>query len=163
MKQNLKIAEKVGVLLLSGLSFILLVNCDGQKSGQTDTGANQPKTTEAGKVPGVKTKEEKIADGKKVYLEVCVACHLGEGQGSPGSFPPLAKSDYLNADKKRALQVVLKGLNGNITVNGKKYNNVMPAQVLEDEDVANVLTYVYNSWGNAGHVITAEEIKAAKQ
>ncbi len=143
MKQNLKIAGKVGVLLLFGMSFLLLTNCDGQKP--TDAGA--PKATEAPKAPGAKTKEEKIADGKRVYLEICAACHLGEGQGSPGSFPPLAKSDYLNADKKRAIQVVLKGLSGNVTVNGKKYNNVMPAQTMEDEDIANALTFVYNSWG----------------
>ncbi|MCC6274829.1 MAG: nitrite reductase, copper-containing, partial [Leptospiraceae bacterium] len=69
---------------------------------------------------------------------------------------------YLNADKKRAIQVVLKGLSGNVTVNGKIYNKVMPAQTMEDEDIANALTFVYNSWGNAGHVITAEEVKAAR-
>ncbi len=73
-------------------------------------------------------------------------------------FPPLAKSDYLNKDKKRAINTVLKGLTGEVVVNGKKFNSVMPAMVLSDEEVANVLTYVYNTWGNSGLEVTPAEV-----
>ena len=61
----------------------------------------------------------------------------------------LAKSDYLNADVNRAIEIVLKGKTGEVVVNGKKYNSVMTAQTLTDDEVANVLTYVYSTWGNS--------------
>jgi nitrite reductase (NO-forming) len=94
------------------------------------------------------TIEERISAGKQIYSQTCFACHQGEGQGIAGAFPPLAKSDYLNADVDRAIGIVLHGKTGEITVNGEKYNSVMTAQTLTDEEVANVMTYIYNSWDN---------------
>jgi nitrite reductase (NO-forming) len=75
----------------------------------------------------------------------------------------LANADYLNADENRAIDVLLRGLSGEIEVNGKKYNSMMPAQSLSDEEVANVLTYVYNNWGNKGTEITPEMVKKRRQ
>ncbi len=80
----------------------------------------------------------------------------------PNAFPPLAKSDFLNANPDRAIAAVLHGLSGEITVNGKKFNNVMTSQNLTDEEVADVLTYAYNSWGNNKTVITAAKVKAIR-
>ena len=91
---------------------------------------------------------ERMEFGKQVYDRTCLACHQANGEGLENAFPPLANSDYLNADVDRAIGVVLNGQTGEITVNGKKYNGVMTKQTLTDEEVANVLTYVYNSWGN---------------
>jgi mono/diheme cytochrome c family protein len=101
-----------------------------------------------------------IKEGKTLYASYCSMCHQPEGQGIAGAFPPLAKSDYLMADTKRAISVVKNGLQGEITVNGQKYNNVMPAQALDDQQIAHVLNYVRNSWGNKGKIITAAEVKA---
>jgi nitrite reductase (NO-forming) len=101
-----------------------------------------------------------IKEGKALYASYCSMCHQPEGQGIAGAFPPLAKSDYLMADTKRAIGIIKNGLQGEITVNGKKYNNVMPAQALDDQQVAHVLNYVRNSWGNKGKIITAAEVKA---
>ncbi|MFA7446602.1 MAG: copper-containing nitrite reductase [Flavobacteriaceae bacterium] len=95
-----------------------------------------------------KTLEQQIADGKTIYGRTCFACHQSEGQGIPSAFPPLAKSDYLNTDVNRAIDVVIHGMSGEITVNGAKYNSVMTSQNLTDQEIADVLTYVYNSWGN---------------
>ena len=106
--------------------------------------------------------EERMAFGKDKYMATCVACHQANGQGIEGAFPPLAKSDYLNADVDRAIDIVLHGKTGEITVNGKKYNSVMTAQALSDEEVANVLTYVYNSWGNSKKEVTPEMVKAVR-
>jgi nitrite reductase (NO-forming) len=78
----------------------------------------------------------------------------------PEAFPPLAKSDFLNADKVRAIKTVTGGLEGKVEVNGQSYNGVMPAWSLSDEEIAEVLTYIYNNWGNAGHDVTSEEVKA---
>ncbi|KFB00112.1 membrane protein [Mangrovimonas yunxiaonensis] len=106
--------------------------------------------------------EEQMEFGKQVYMQTCFACHQGEGQGVPNAFPPLAKSDYLNADVDRAISAVVNGLTGEITVNGEKYNSVMTRQMLSSEEVANVLTYVYNSWGNSGQVVTKQMVDKVK-
>ena len=112
--------------------------------------------------PLIKTISEQIAAGKIIYSKTCFACHQSEGQGLPNAFPPLAGSDFLNANPTKAIHAVLNGLSGEITVNGKTFNNVMTSQNLTDEEVANVLTYVYSSWGNSKKVITAAMVKAER-
>lgn len=107
-------------------------------------------------------KEERIARGKIIYNSVCFACHQPEGQGIPKAFPPLAKSDYLNADPKRAISNVLHGLQGKITVNGETYESLMPQLGLNDEQVANALTYVYSQWGNSGVEVLPETVKEVR-
>jgi nitrite reductase (NO-forming) len=77
-------------------------------------------------------------------------------------FPPLAGSDFLNADKNRAIKLILHGRQGEVVVNGMKYNNNMPSFPLSDQDVANVLTFVYNSFGNSGLEVTPEEVKGQR-
>jgi nitrite reductase (NO-forming) len=105
-----------------------------------------------------KTLEERIKHGKSVYMQTCFACHQAEGQGIPGAFPPLAQSNYLNENIDKSIDAVVNGLEGEITVNGEKYNNAMPAQNLSDEEIANVLTFVYNSWGNSKKEVKAEDV-----
>ena len=97
--------------------------------------------------------------GKRVYMQTCFACHQATGLGLPGVFPPLAGSDYLMADKARSIRAVVRGLSGAITVGGKEFNGVMPPVQLNDEQVAHVLTYVRNEWGNTGEAVTVEEVK----
>jgi mono/diheme cytochrome c family protein len=106
---------------------------------------------------------QNVAKGKAVYDKVCVACHQPTGQGIPGAFPPLAKSDYLNKDVNRAIKGVVKGLSGPITVNGKKFNSAMPAQALSDQQIADAFTYVYASWGNSKKVVTPAMVKAQRK
>lgn len=118
---------------------------------------------ESSKPAEVLTKEQKVELGKNIYSSTCFACHQASGQGVPGAFPPLASSDYLNADVNRAIEIVLRGKTGEITVNGKKYNSVMTAQLLSNKDIANVLTYVYNSWGNNGTEVTEEMVKKVRE
>ncbi|WP_027124733.1 copper-containing nitrite reductase [Gelidibacter mesophilus] len=109
-----------------------------------------------------KSFDEQMKFGKQIYGQTCIACHQAEGQGIANAFPPLANSDYLNADVDRAIEAVLYGLSGEITVNGNKYNSIMTAQMISQEEVANVLTYVYNSWGNNKTVVTTEMVKKVK-
>lgn len=109
--------------------------------------------------PSAKSKAERIERGKAIYTANCAACHQPNGVGVPHAFPPLAKSDYLNKDKARAIKTVVNGLQGKVVVNGQEYNGVMPAWSLSPEEVANVLTYVYNSWGNSGKEVTPAEVK----
>jgi mono/diheme cytochrome c family protein len=101
--------------------------------------------------------------GKGVYTKTCIACHQATGTGIPGAFPPLAKSDYLNADVNRAIKQVIKGSNAPITVNGKKYTTAMPPQALSDQQIADVLTYVYANWGNSKKVVTIAMVKTQRK
>lgn len=125
---------------------------------------SMPTTNEivASEIPA-KSFEEQMEFGKRTYMQTCFACHQSEGQGVPNAFPPLAKSDYLNADVDRAIGVVLHGLTGEITVNGQKYNSVMTRQSLSSDEIANVLTYVYNSWGNSKQVVTPAMVEKVKK
>jgi nitrite reductase (NO-forming) len=107
--------------------------------------------------------KERISAGKMVYEQNCAACHQADGMGLKGAFPPLAKSDYLMADKKRAIGNIINGLEGKVVVNGSEYNGVMPALGLDDEDVANVLSFIRNSWGNNSDEVTTSEVKAVRK
>ncbi len=117
----------------------------------------------ASRPPENLTKDEQMQYGRNIYMQTCFACHQSDGQGMKGAFPPLANSDYLNADVKRAIDIVLNGLTGEITVNGETYNSVMTSQTLTDREAANVLTYVYNSWGNNGTDVTEDMVKAQRR
>jgi nitrite reductase (NO-forming) len=106
---------------------------------------------------------DSVKRGQAVYTSTCVSCHQVDGAGVPGVFPPLAKSDYLMDDAKRAIRTVLHGLEGEITVNGEPYNQQMPSQShLTDEQVADVLNFVRNNWGNKGPAITPAQVKAER-
>lgn len=115
------------------------------------------------KVAKAQNKEDKIKFGKRVYDANCKACHQANGAGVTQAFPPLAKSDYFNDDPVRGIKAIIHGLEGPIKVNGESFNSVMPAMKLEDDEIANVLTYVLNSWGNKGGEITAEQVQKVRQ
>jgi nitrite reductase (NO-forming) len=109
------------------------------------------------------TKEIQIARGKQVFMQTCFVCHQPTGEGIPNQIPPLAKSDFLMADKERSIRIVLQGLSGEVQVNAKKYNGIMvPMNNLADEEIANVLTYVRNSFGNTGDPVAPDEVRKVR-
>ena len=117
----------------------------------------------ASSVSGTLTLQDQIHAGEALFAGTCSVCHQANGAGLPGVFPPLAKSDFLAADAKRAMDVVLRGLNGKLKVNGADYDSVMPPMnQLNDDEVANILTYVLNSWGNLGGRISTEDVKKVR-
>ncbi|MFN8321743.1 MAG: copper-containing nitrite reductase [Chitinophagales bacterium] len=131
---------------------------------QPEGGGSQSMPDEATPVESkAKNKDERIAAGKTVYSANCQPCHQADGKGIANAFPPLAGSDYLNANPLRSLGHVLNGLSGEVTVNGVKYNGVMPKQTISDEAAANVVTYVLNNFGNKGGEIKPEQAKAARK
>ncbi|MGB0837609.1 MAG: copper-containing nitrite reductase [Flavobacteriaceae bacterium] len=109
-----------------------------------------------------RTFEEKIESGKKIYAGTCFACHQANGDGIPNAFPPLAKSDFLNANVERAIDIVMHGKTGEIVVNGINYNSVMTKQNLTDQEIADVLTYVYDSWGNNKSKVNIDQVKKVR-
>ncbi|MGN5954698.1 copper-containing nitrite reductase [Sphingobacterium lactis] len=136
-------------------------------SGKIMEGIYLPEGGTIQKMPGkkkeevivAKTPEQSIADGKAIFSRTCLACHQSDGKGIKAVFPPLANSDYLNKSKDKAIEAVIHGLKGDIMVNGEKYNSVMPSQSLSDQEVADVLNYVYNSWGNNKTIIAPADVK----
>ena len=117
---------------------------------------------------------QQITSGKEIYSKVssgggmCVACHLPNGKGQPGAIPPLADSDWVLGDKERLIKISIHGLQGEIAVNGEKYVGVMQgfgqplASPLDDQQIADVLTYIRNEWGNSVSAISPEEVKAVR-
>ncbi len=130
---------------------------------QPEGSAIQTLDGEAPRTEPAANKAERIVRGERIYNNVCAACHQPSGLGIEAAFPPLAASDFLNADRPRAMRTVSQGLTGRIVVNGKEYNSQMPSLNLSDEDVANVLTFVYGKWGNAGHEVKPSEVEAARK
>ena len=104
-----------------------------------------------------------IERGKDVYTAYCLSCHMEQGTGIEGVYPPLAQADYLMADKKRSIQQVLYGANTEMKVNSKSYTTPMNGFDLTDEQVSDVLNYVRNSWKNKGAAVTPAEVKAVRK
>lgn len=104
-----------------------------------------------------------FAKGKAAYTQYCMACHQADGGGVMGLNPPLIKTTYVLGDQKRLINIVLKGLNEEIEIDGDVYANPMPAlNFLTDQQVADILSYVRNSFGNKASVITAAQVKAVR-
>jgi nitrite reductase (NO-forming) len=129
---------------------------------QPEGGAIQIIPQEANSPAPAANVAERIERGHTLYATVCIACHQAEGQGIASAFPPLAKSDYLNADTTRAIDTVLSGMTGKVTVNGAEFNSIMPSLGLNDEQIANALSYVYSKWENNGTEVTPEMVAARR-
>ena len=101
--------------------------------------------------------QESLLDGQEIYEAFCAQCHLEDGKGVKGIYPPLAESDFLK-DINRTISSIKYGLKGPITVNGEKYNSIMVSQGLDDEEISDVVNYILNSWGNSTKQLITEEI-----
>jgi nitrite reductase (NO-forming) len=113
---------------------------------------------------GALTQEDQVKAGQALFAGTCSTCHQANGEGLEGVFPPLAKSSYIAQDPKRMVDVILHGLSGPVTVNGKEYNSVMPPMTqLTDDEIANISTYVLNSWGNPGGRVDKAEVAAKRK
>jgi nitrite reductase (NO-forming) len=149
-------AENKGVYSGKELDAVYL----GDRAGPNLAAVTQATRSAAA---GTLTRDDQVQAGQALFAGTCSVCHQPNGAGMAGVFPPLAKSDYLAADKRRAIDVVLHGLSGKVTVNGQEYNSVMPPMnQLNDDEVANILTYVLNSWGNPGGQVSKDEVKVQR-
>ncbi|MDB9779963.1 cytochrome c [Flavobacteriaceae bacterium] len=108
--------------------------------------------------------KQSILDGEEIYQDFCLQCHLDNGKGVENAFPPLAKSDYLQNNIEASIRGIKYGLRGEITVNGNTYNGVMVNQGLDEEEVADVMNYILNSWGNkAENQITVAQVSEVQK
>ncbi|CAM4185230.1 c-type cytochrome [Gillisia hiemivivida] len=137
----------------------LFVSCNsGKKKDQSNVNSEKITISDS---PVQKKVSESFKRGEEVFSNFCVTCHLPSGKGIPGNFPPLAGSDWLTDKRTESLRAIKYGLSGPIVVNGENYNNVMAAQGLSDQEVADVMNYISNSWGNTSKKeVTVEDVKA---
>ncbi|MDG1715254.1 cytochrome c [Lacinutrix sp.] len=115
-------------------------------------------------VQNFNTKSQDFSEGKDIYNDFCIQCHMANGKGVPKVFPPLAKSDYLKNYRIESIKAIKYGLSGEITVNGEKYNTAMASQGLTNKEIAAVMNYITNSWGNKNtSLITEEEVSKVER
>lgn len=108
--------------------------------------------------------EESKKRGKEIYADFCVNCHLPNGAGVKGEFPPLAKSDFLMKNRTESIRALKYGLKGEITVNKVTYNGFMAPLGLSEDEVADVMNYITNSWGNINKkMITEAEVEKVEK
>lgn len=140
--------KKSQVLTLTGTLFLFCVLLMSQK---------KPASSYQNKL------EASIERGKKVYTERCLTCHQADGGGVQNMNPPLTKTKWVLGDKTKLIQIVLKGLSTGVEIDGDSYHNVMASHAdLSDLQIADVLTYVRNSFGNKAKAVTEAEVKAVR-
>ena len=109
--------------------------------------------------------KESITRGNEIYNDFCVQCHLGNGEGVAGIFPPLSNSDYLLNNIRESIYGIKYGMEGPITVNGELYDGIMVSQGLDNEEIADVMNYILNSWENSynNEIITPSLVNEIKK
>lgn len=104
-----------------------------------------------------------VSAGRAYFAGTCAVCHQHDGGGIPGVFPPISNNEFLKKSKEELILLVLTGTSGKIVVNGQQYNSTMPAlSSLKDDELANVLTFVYASWGNRAVRVSPEDVAAVR-
>ncbi|HWA35657.1 MAG TPA: cytochrome c [Cyclobacteriaceae bacterium] len=136
----------------TAFAFIVFITISCSKKGSDGSGESVD--------PLVK---ESIVRGEAVYKQSCLPCHMADGGGAPPMNPPLTGTSFVKGDKAVLAGIVLKGMS-NEPVDGEKYHNVMPAMdMLNDEQIADVLTYVRNSFGNKESAVLSNDVKLVRE
>jgi mono/diheme cytochrome c family protein len=146
LNKNVNMKKCVLIMLLIGTSTILMAQ------------AKKPVT--AFKQGGI---QEAISRGKTVYASYCLACHQADGSGVPNLNPPLIQTEWVTGSKSTLIEMVLKGSRGKVEIDGETFHNTMPAQAhLTDLQIADVLTYIRNNFGNKASSVSDAEVKAER-
>lgn len=145
---------KNSILILAVIS-LLLFGCKDEPKAEKKERRTKPQTETVESNP----LKESVARGRLVYNDFCISCHMTSGKGVEKTFPPLANSDYLKNNQAESLKGIKYGQKGELVVNGITYNGVMTPMGLEDDEVADVMNYINNAWGNNyGDLVTEKEV-----
>lgn len=153
MKKSIKLAFLLGTLIFT-------TSCKNTKDSE-ETQAVSAEMTE----PEAKNSEKnsEYADGKAVYTQYCISCHQANGSGVPNLNPPLTETDYVLGDKQELIRIILNGSSAGLEVKGNTYANNMPAfDYLKDKEIANVLSYIRNDFGNSAEAVSVEDVQMAR-
>lgn len=155
----------LSALLGFGITYLVLETPDMQLAGGDsrirDEVGNMEKQSEYATGPS----PIETLSGQTLYAANCQSCHQVNGAGIPGAFPPLVGSEWVLENEKRLINIVLHGLHGEITVNGNKFNGVMPAfkDSASDAEIAAILSYIRNSWSNNAEAISSEVVGEVRE
>ncbi|MGB5370140.1 MAG: cytochrome c [Flavobacteriaceae bacterium] len=157
------IGKSITVLIL-GFAFLWIISCKERKETDQETSESETtKTTVSLEAETTMDLPAYMAEGEKVYTQHCLLCHQSNGSGVSGLNPPLKGTEYVTGDQERLLKIMLNGSNVGLVVNGSTYSNAMPAfGMLSDEEIANVTSYIRNSFGNAASAITSDVVRAIR-
>ena len=148
-------------------SYYLGMFSGGYSGDVFDESAGGFRAREKGGAGGGEAAEQPLSvveQGKKVFKNNCATCHQPTGLGIPGQYPPLAGSEFVNGTPRRLAMILLKGLQGPVTVKGNSFNGAMPTwTTLQDKQIAAVLTYIRQEWGNKGGEIEPGQIAHARK
>ncbi|MCM4154421.1 cytochrome c [Gramella sp. AN32] len=141
------------------LGLLAICACKDNKKDSTDEEEDSYVIPSSEKSSEASPLTASIQRGKAIYSDLCVTCHLPTGKGIAGTYPPLDGSNWLTEKREESIRGVKYGMQGEIEVNGETYNNVMTPMGLNDQEVADALNYVMNSWSNKiDDIVTAEEV-----
>lgn len=141
-------------ILFFGLSLVFFYACSSEKKKPVSSQIQKTKKA----APAAKA-----SPGKMLYMQFCLACHMENGEGVPGLYPPLVQTEYVLGDKTRLIENILYGQDGPLEVKGQQYNNVMAKlDYLNDQQIADVLTFVRSNFGNNASAVTAGEVKMTR-
>lgn len=138
--------------------LILTASCKQKDSGKTsDKIINEP-------VKADSSSQAEEQPGKKLYELNCLTCHMADGSGVPGMYPPLIRTEIVLGPENELIKTVLFGLEGPVVVKGKNYNQLMPAQEhLSDRQIADILNYVRENWGSSGNAIDPAQVEKIRK
>ncbi|NNE31987.1 MAG: cytochrome c [Winogradskyella sp.] len=139
----------------------IVLSCNSDKKQEKTASTSQPKELSNDTAVDQKSDQLKasIKEGKFIYNDLCITCHMGNGEGVQRAFPPVADSDYLKNNQEASILAIKNGMSGEIVVNGITYNSAMAPLGLSNEEVADVMNYINHSWGNDyGDLITPQEV-----
>jgi mono/diheme cytochrome c family protein len=148
--------QSTRLLIIASMFVFCSSSPEAESNGWNGTFLHPP--TE--KVP----QEPTVKEGESLYIKYCLSCHQKDGSGVPNMFPPIQKSDWVNGDKSKLINVLLKGLKGDIDVNGEQYSQVMPKQdYLTDVQISQILTYIRQNFGNNAVAVTPDEVTSQRE
>ncbi|MBC6401361.1 MAG: cytochrome c [Ekhidna sp.] len=139
--------------LLTSLSIVFLISSCGSSSSEIKSASSDQMNSR----DKIRLKQYKV-EGSKIYTAYCANCHQQDGKGLAAVFPPLAGADYLMEDLKRAACIIKNGQADEIVVNGETYNQMMPGNPITNLEIAEVLTYITNEWGNEAGLTSVKDI-----
>lgn len=130
----------------------------GLLMGNTSKNAAKEKTDSVNEIQQSKT------GGEKVFKKYCISCHMADGGGVPHMNPPLIQTTYVLGNKEELIKIILNGFDKNVEIEGETFTNKMPPlkNILKDQQIADVLTYVRNNFGNKASAVTTAEVKAVR-
>lgn len=159
---------KVSSLVIIPVLPVLMIVCNSQGGNKEESVVEEKEEVilivEEKAEETASSEQDFMEEGKKVYDRVCLVCHQSDGSGVPNMHPPVIESDYISGDTDSLIFLIMEGMEGPLVVKVEEYNSIMPPMknVLDDREVADLINYLRNSFGNSGEFIKPEDVASMR-